>query len=217
MTETGLAEVGARLSRPARIAIALLWATILYNVVEGVVAVAAGLAAGSVSLTGFGFDSGIEVAAAVIVLLRVRSEARHGTVDEDKERRALKAVAVTFFVLAAYVTIGGVRDLLVGSTPETSVVGIVLTTLSVLIMPALARYKRINGERLGSRLVVADAAETKLCSWLSVSTLAGLVLYALVGWTWLDSVAGFVIAYFAVREGREAWEGELVCDDCDDD
>lgn len=205
------------LGRPARIAIWLLWATIVYNVIEGVVAVWAGLAADLVSLTGFGVDSGIEVAAAVIVLQRLRAEVRHGDVDEAKERRALRAVAVTFFVLAAYVSVEGVRDLVTGSEPETSVVGIVLTALSVLIMPTLARYKRINGERMGSKLVLADAAETKLCSWLSVSTLAGLVLYSLVGWTWLDSVAGFVIAYFAVREGREAWEGELVCDDgCQD-
>ncbi|GGM09347.1 cation transporter [Nakamurella endophytica] len=215
MTES---VAGARLARPARIAIGLLWATIAYNVLEGVVAVWAGLAAGLVSLTGFGVDSGIEVAAAGIVLLRLRAEVRHGKVDETKERRALRAVAVTFFLLAAYVTVEGVRDLINGVEPGTSVVGIVLTALSVLIMPMLARYKRINGERLGNRLVLADAAETKLCSWLSVSTLTGLVLFAVAGWTWVDSVAGFIIAYFAVREGREAWEGELVCDDgCDDD
>lgn len=205
-----------RLGRPARIAIALLWVTIAYNVVEGVVAITAGIAAGSVSLTGFGFDSAIEVASAIIVLHRLSAEMRHGEVDEARERRALKAVAITFFALALYLVIEGVRDLAVGSTPETSIVGIVLTALSVLIMPTLARYKGVNGERLGSSLVVADAAETKLCSWLSVSTLISLVLFAIVGWTWLDPVAGFVIAYFAVREGREAWEGDLDEDDDDD-
>jgi len=209
-------SISTRADRPTRIAVWLLVFTIAYNLVEGVVAVSAGLIAGSVSLTGFGFDSAIEVVAAIIVLQRLRAEARHGEVNETKERRALRAVAITFFILAAYVTIEGVRDLFSGAKPETSVVGIVLTALSVLIMPTLARYKRINGERMGNRLVIADAAETKLCSWLSVSTLAGLVLYALVGWTWLDSVAGFVIAYFAIQEGREAWEGELVCDDDDD-
>lgn len=203
----------ARVSdRLTRIAVWLLVATIAYNLVEGVVAVSAGLIAGSVSLTGFGFDSAIEVVAATIVLHRLRSELRHGQVDEAKERRALRVVAVTFFVLAAYVAIEGIRDLLTDAKPETSGVGIALTGLSVVIMPALARYKRINGERMGNPLVLADAAETKLCSWLSVSTLAGLVLYATVGWTWIDAAAGFVIGYFAVHEGREAWEAELVED-----
>lgn len=205
------------LARPARIAIALLWVTIVYNVVEAVVAVSAGIVAGSVSLTGFGFDSAIEVASATIVLHRLRAEIRHGDVDEVKERRALKAVAVTFFALALYLVVEGIRDLVTGAEPETSVVGIVLTALSVLIMPTLARYKRVNGERLGNSLVIADAAETKLCSWLSVSTLTSLVLFAIVGWTWLDPVAGFVIAYFAIREGREAWEGDLDEDNEHDD
>ena len=135
--------------------------------------------------------------------------------DEAKERRALRIVAVTFFVLAAYVLIEGVRDLAVGSEPSTSVVGIVLTALSVIVMPTLARLKRAAGEAMGSRLVIADAAETKLCAWLSVSTLAGLAGYAAFEWGWIDPVAGFVIAYFAMREGREAWEGELVCEDDD--
>lgn len=207
----------AQLHGPARVGVALLWATIAYNVIEGIVAVWAGLGAGLVSLTGFGFDSGIEVVAATIVLRRLLIEVRDGEVDQRKEKRALRAVAVTFFVLAAYVTVEGIRDLVSGAKPETSTVGIVLATLSVIIMPALARYKRINGERMGNRLVLADAAETKLCSWLSVSTLVGLVLYSLIGWTWLDSVAGFVIAYFAINEGREAWEGELDDDNDDND
>ena len=123
---------------------------------------------------------------------------------------------MTFFVLAAYVTIEGIRDLVTGSTPETSPVGIALTGASIVIMPWLARLKRRAGEAMNSRLVVADAAETKLCAWLSVSTFVGLVAYAIVGWTWIDPIAGFVIAAFAVLEGREAWEGELVCDDDED-
>lgn len=125
-------------------------------------------------------------------------------------------MAITFFVLAAYVTIEGVRDLFfTDAHPETSIVGVVLTAASVVIMPTLARFKRHAGEALGSRLVLADAAETKLCAWLSVSTLAGLAAYAVAGWTWLDPAAGFVIAVFAIKEGREAWEGELVEDDDD--
>ncbi|CRK55293.1 putative integral membrane protein [Alloactinosynnema sp. L-07] len=198
---------------------AVLWekVTIGYNVAEGIIAITAGLIAGSVALVGFGFDSWIEVAAATVVLVRLRAEIRGGEVDEAKERRALRFVAVTFFVLAAYVLFEGVRDLIEGSEPNTSVVGIVLTGVSIVIMPWLASVKRKAGEAMNSRLVIADAAETKLCAWLSVSTFVGLLAYALVGWTWIDPVAGFVIAAFAIKEGREAWEGELVCDDDDDD
>jgi divalent metal cation (Fe/Co/Zn/Cd) transporter len=196
----------------ARRAVRLEQATIAYNVIEGVVAVAAGLAAGSVALVGFGFDSGIEVAAASVVLWRLRADIRGGEVDEALQRRALRFVAVTFFVLAGYVVVEGVRDLVTGAAPDTSPVGIALTGASIVVMPLLARAKRRAGEAMGSRLVVADAAETRLCAWLSVSTFAGLVGFAVLGWTWIDAVAGFVIAGFALSEGREAWEGELVCD-----
>jgi divalent metal cation (Fe/Co/Zn/Cd) transporter len=135
---------------------------------------------------------------------------------EVKERRALRFIAITFFVLAAYVTFEGVRDLLSDARPHVSAVGIALTGVSMVVMPWLAWGKRRAGEQMNSRLVIADATETKLCAWLSVSTFAGLVGYALVGWTWIDPVAGFVIAAFAVIEGKEAWEGELTCDTCDD-
>lgn len=209
--------VPSAVSAPARRAVRLEQATIGYNIVEGIIAVTAGLVAGLVSLVGFGVDSGIEVAAASVVLHRLYADIRGGGVNEAKERRALRFIAITFFALAAYVVVEGVRNLITGETPDTSTVGVVLTGLSVVIMPTLARYKRAAGEAMGSRLVIADAAETKLCAWLSVSTFVGLLAFAIVGWTWLDSVAGFVIAYFAVREGREAWEGEIGCDDdCDD-
>lgn len=191
--------------------------TIGYNVVEGIIAITAGLIAGSVALVGFGFDSWIEVAAATVVLMRLRSEIRGDQFNPDKERRALRFIAVTFFVLAAYVVFEGVRDLLENARPNTSMVGIVLTGVSIVIMPWLAALKRRAGEEMNSRLVIADAAETKLCAWLSVSTFAGLLAFAIVGWTWIDPVAGFIIAAFAIKEGREAWEGELVCDDDDDD
>lgn len=213
-----MSETAARraLTALARRAVAYEGVTIGYNVLEGVVAVAAGLVAGSVALTGFGVDSGIEVAAAAVVLTRLLAELRGAGVDGHKERLALRFIAITFFALAAYVLIEGVRDLVTGATPDTSTVGIVLTGLSIVVMPWLARAKRRIGLQLGSRLVVADAAETRLCAWLSVSTFAGLLAYAAFGATWIDSVAGFVIAYFAVREGREAWAGELACDDDDD-
>ena len=201
------------LTAPARRAVGYEVVTIGYNGLEGVVAVTAGVVAGSVALTGFGVDSGIEVAAAAVVLTRLLAELRGRGVDERTERLALRFVAATFFALAAYVLVEGTRDLVTGAAPDTSVVGIVLTGLSIVVMPWLARAKRQVGRQLGSRLVVADAAETRLCAWLSVSTFAGLLAYAASGATWIDAVAGFVIAWFAVREGREAWAGELACDD----
>ena len=192
--------------------------TVAYNVIEGAVAITAGLLAGLVSLVGFGVDSGIESMAAVLVGLRLAARLRHGEADEAKERRALKAVAVTFFVLAAYVTIEGVRSLVGGEEPDSSTVGLILLAASIVVMPILAHEKRKVGAALGGdQLILADAAETKICVLLSVSTMLGLGLYALTGAAWLDPVAGFVIALFAIQEGREAWAGELVCDDCDDD
>ncbi|MCZ7379860.1 cation transporter [Micromonospora sp. WMMC250] len=208
----------AETERLTRRGLRLAQFTVAYNVVEGGVAITAGLFAGLVSLVGFGLDSGIESAAAVLVGLRLAARLRNGEADEVKERRTLKAVAVTFFVLAAYVVIEGIRDLIAGEEPDTSIVGIVLLALSVIIMPVLAAAKKKVAMQLGGdRLILADAAETRICVLLSISTLAGLVLYAVTGAAWLDPLAGFVIAAFAIHEGREAWEGELVEDDDDDD
>jgi divalent metal cation (Fe/Co/Zn/Cd) transporter len=207
------AEVEALTRRGLRLA----QITVAHNLVEGAFAITFGLLAGLVSLVGFGADSGIEVAASVLVALRLSARLRNGEADEDKERRTRKAVAVTFWVLAAYVIVEGVRSLLDGETPEQSTVGIVLLTLSVIIMPVLAAAKRKVGARLGDPLILADAAETKICVLLSICTLAGLLLFTFTGQGWFDPLAGFIIAAFAIHEGREAWEGELVEDDCDDD
>jgi divalent metal cation (Fe/Co/Zn/Cd) transporter len=189
----------------------LAWFTIGYNVAEGAVAVTAGALAGLVSLVGFGIDSGIESISAVLVAMRLLARLRHGTVDEAREHRALRLVAVTFFLLAGYVLVEGIRSLLVGEVPDTSVVGIAVLVASLVVMPMLAAAKRRVGVALGGDpLILADAAETRLCVLLSVSTLAGLVLFQLTGAAWLDPIAGFVIAVFAVHEGIEAWRGELV-------
>ena len=190
--------------------------TIGYNVAEGVAAVTAGLMAGSVALTGFGFDSGIEVIAAIVVVRHLRAELASTDADDNAERRALRIVAMTFFALAVYVLVEGTRDLATSARPASSPAGIAITAASVVIMPLLARSKRRVGQQLGSNLVVADANETRLCALLSASTLTGLVVYQVTGWSWIDAVAGFVIAVFAITEGREAWEGELVCNDHED-
>lgn len=197
----------------SRRAIGLAWFTISYNVLEGIVSVAAGAVAGAVSLVGFGLDSGIEVASAVVVLMRLTVELRNSEPDERKEKRALRFIAITFFALAAYLVTDGVVNLVTGERPDISIVGLIVTAASVVIMPLLAVAKRRTGRALGSRLVLADAAETQLCALLSVSTFVGLVLFAWLGWSWVDAVAGFVIAIFAINEGREAWEGELVEDE----
>jgi divalent metal cation (Fe/Co/Zn/Cd) transporter len=196
----------------ARRALVLQYITIGYNVVEGVIAITAGLAAASVALVGFGVDSGVEVVAALLIAVRLRAAIRTGAIDERKEYRALRFVAITFFALGAFIFFESVREIVAGAKPEKSLVGIVLTGVSIVTMSFLASVKRRTGLEMNSRLVVADAAETRLCVWLSVTTFLGLVAYAVLGWTWLDAVAGLVIALFAFNEGRRAWGGELTCD-----
>ncbi|MDD9208146.1 cation transporter [Georgenia sp. 10Sc9-8] len=211
-----VSSTGPERERLTRRGLRLAQFTVGYNVVEGAVAITAGLTAGLVSVVGFGIDSGIESIAAFLVALRLAARLR-GDEDEEvaerRERTTLRLVAVTFFLLAAYVTVEGVRSLASGETPDSSPVSIVLLVVSVIVMPVLATAKRRVGLRLGDNLVLADAAETQICVLLSVSTLLGVGLYQLTGAAWLDPVAGFVIAAFAVHEGMEAWEGELVEDD----
>ena len=190
--------------------------TVSYNVVEGVVAITAGLAAGLVSVVGFGLDSAIESLSAILVWSRLAARLRNGQPDLRRERRALKLIALTFFLLAGYVTFEGISKLVTGEIPESSSVSVGLLIASIIVMPLLAAAKTRVGVALGGdRLILADAAETRICALLSVSTLLGLVLCELTGAAWPDPLAGFVIAAFAIREGLEAWEGELV--EADDD
>ena len=189
-----------------RRAVRLAWATIAWNVVEAVVAIAAGTAASSIALVGFGLDSTVEVMSAVVIVWQFRG------LSEDRERRALKLIAVSFFVLGAYVSVQAIIDLAGESEPRGSRVGIGLAVASLVVMPVLARAKRRNG-MLGSATVVADSNQTKLCAYLSAILLAGLILNATVGWWWADPIAALAIAALAVNEGREAWRGET-CDDC---
>ncbi len=183
----------------------LAWATIIWNVIEAVVAIGSGIVAGSLALVGFGIDSSIEVFTAVVVLWRLRGA------DEEREQRALRLIALSFFALGAYVAVQAVRDLLVDNNPDTSPVGIGLAIASLAVMPVLAAAKKRTGLALGNRTVIADAAETRLCAYLSVILLTGLVLDAAAGWWWADPIAALGIAVLAVREGHEAWEGEDCC------
>ena len=185
----------------------LAWATIVWNVVEAIVAISAGTAASSIALVGFGLDSTVEVMSAVVIVWQFRGLA------EDRERRALKFIAVSFFALAAYVAVQAIIDLLRRSEPGSSSVGIGLAIASLIVMPMLARAKRRNGDAMGSATVVADSNQTKLCAYLSAILLAGLILNATAGWWWADPIAALGIAVLAINEGREAWRGES-CDDC---
>ena len=190
----------ARLGRRAQL---LAGASVGYNLVEAVVAVSAGLVAGSVALVGFGLDSVVEVSSGLIVLWQFRHR-----LPESRERQALRAMALSFFALAAWVSVESVRALLGDHDPDASFVGIGLAVASLLVMPVLSRAQRRTGRALGSNAVVADSTQTLLCTYLSAVLLVGLLLNATLGWSWADPVAGLVIAAVAAREGVQAWRGE---------
>lgn len=189
--------------------------TLAWNVVEGVVAVAAGVAAGSVSLVGFGIDSGIEVSAAVVLAWRLRQERRLGCM-VDYDRRATRLIALAFAALAVYVWAEAVRDLTTGTRPEASLPGLGIALASLLLMPWLARAKRALAPALGSQAVAADAEQTGLCALLSGVLLAGVGLNALLGWWWADPVAALAIGTLAATAGVRAWRAESLADTCCD-
>ncbi len=179
----------------------LEYATIGYNVLEGVIAIAAGAAAGSIALIGFGIDSGIEVLASVLLVWRLHAGAR-------AEKRALQLVGVSFLLLAAYVAFDAGKSLFLRETPEASPVGIVLAAASVVIMPLLVRAKRKVADAIQSRAMHAEATQTQLCAYLSAILLAGLALNAAFGLWWADPLAALAMVPIIANEGREALKGE---------
>ena len=185
--------------------------TVGWNILEGLVALGAGVVAGSIALIGFGVDSFVESVSGTILIWRLAAETR-GTLDEVAvervEHRAERLVGVAFLVLAAYVAFEAVRTLAAQEHPVASPVGIVLTALSIVVMLWLARAKRQTGEALGSRALIADSMQTYACWYLSVVALAGLGLNALLGWWWADPLSALAIAVLLVREGLEAVRGE---------
>src|SRR3954470_19202799 len=184
----------------------LAGASVAYNVIEAVIAITAGLVAGSVALVGFGCASVVEVSSGLIVLWQFRHR-----LPESRERTALRLMALSFFGLAAYVSFESVRALATGDEPDASTVGIVLACASLVIMPFLSWAQRRTGRALGSNAVVADSTQTLLCTYMSAVLLVGLVLNATLGWGWADPIAGLVIAAVAIKEGIEAWKGEGCC------
>lgn len=193
----------ARLGRRAQL---LAGASVAYNGAEAVVALAAGAVAGSAALVGFGLDSVVEVSSGLIILWQFRHR-----LPESREQQAVRLIALSFFALAAYVAQDCVRALVSGAGPDASPVGIALAATSLVVMPWLSWAQRRTGRALHSGAVVADSAQTLLCTYLSAVLLGGLVLNATLGWGWADPVAGLVIAVVAAKEGRDAWNGGACC------
>lgn len=193
----------AVLTRRIRLLVA---ATIAYNVVEAVVALAEGTRVSSSALIGFGLDSVVEISSAAAVAWQFSAAD-----PEAREKTALRFIAFSFFALAAYVTVDAVRALAGIGEARPSTVGIVLAALSLAIMPVLSLTQRRAGRELGSLSAVADSKQTLLCTYLSAILLAGLLLNSVLGWSWADPVAALGIAAIAVREGVSAWRGDPCC------
>ena len=197
--------------------VVLAWFTVAWNIVEGIIAIAAGTLASSIALIGFGVDSFVETTSSAVVGWRLRDELRGRSPEhaERIERRAARIAGTLLLLLALYLVIDAGRHLLgIAERPEKSPVGLALTAVSLLVMPFLARAKLRIATALNSRALRADAYETIACAWLSVATLAGLALNAAFGWWWADPLAALILVPLIVREGMEGLRGE---DDTDED
>ena len=190
--------------------------TVSWNVLEAFVAIGAGVIAGSVALIGFGADSGVEVISAGGLLWRLRQAGPHAEVAEESaaEKRALYVVTITFFLLAAYITYEAVTSLIEQEEPLTSPVGIVLSVLSLAVMPVLAYAKQRTGKEIGSRALVADSKETWVCSYLSLALLVGVGAFALFGWWWADPIGALAMLPIILWQG---WETLAEAREQDDD
>jgi divalent metal cation (Fe/Co/Zn/Cd) transporter len=190
-----------RLHRRVRFIVAF---TITYNVIEAVVAITAGVLASSAALIGFGLDSVVEILSAVAVAWQFTRR------DPERwEKATVRAIGLAFFALAAYVSIDAIVGLISQEGPEHSPLGIGITALSLLVMPLLAWFETRTGRELGSKSVLADARQLLLCVYLSGAVFVGLIVNSLFGWWWADSVAALIVAALAVREGIEAWRGDV--------
>jgi len=207
-----MAELALNRQAFARRGRQLEYFTIAWNTLEGLVAVISGALAGSVSLVGFGIDSFIEVTSGSTLLWRMSVDADEQR-RERNERRALKIVGVCFLALATYITYGSATDLWSKKAPEQSIPGIILASVSLIVMPLLSRAKRRVGRALSSAAMHADAKQTEFCTYLSAILLAGLLLNALFGLWWADPVAALIIVPSIAKEGIEGLQGKA-CDEC---
>ena len=196
-----MALPAAQMSRLRRRGFWLEYASMAWMTVEAAVAIIAGIVASSIALIGFGLDSVIEFFAAAVVVWQLR-----GTVSEQRETRALRLIAFTFFALAAYLAVESITDLISQHRPEQSTAGIAVTAAALVVMPLLALAKHRTGQQLGNHALIADAAESAFCAFTSAAALLGIGLNAWLGWWWADPAAALVIAGLAVKEGLEAWE-----------
>jgi len=191
----------------------LNYATLGYNSLEGLIAIAAGLAAGSIALLGFGLDSLIEVSASLAAIWRLYRD-RDQPGRAQAEQVTLRIIGALFIALAVYVTADAIRALFARSAPGESIVGIVLAALSLAVMPLLARAKRHVALAMGSAALAAEARQTVFCTYLSAILLAGLLLNATVGWWWADPAAALVMVPIIAKEGVDGLRGRSVCGDC---
>lgn len=187
--------------------------TLGWNVVEGVVALTAGILAGSISLIAFGLDSGVEVSTSLVLMWRLAQERRGGCMAES-DHRATRAIALCFGALALYVAFEAATQLTAQRPPDVSLPGIVLAGVSVVSMPMLARAKKRLGPVLGSQAVVSESRQTELCAWMSGVVLVGLGLNAVLGWWWADPVAALFLAGFASFEAVRTWRADRLEDTC---
>ncbi len=187
--------------------------TVLWNLLEGIIAITSGIIAGSIALVGFGFDSGIEVLSGLILIVRL-------SLDEHEERRemietwSLLLVGISFLLLAAYIGYDSLSLLLKHQAPERSFVGIALAAVSLFVMPWLARQKRKIASSINSVALAADARQTDFCVYLSAILLIGLVLNALFGFWWADPLAALLMLPFIAKEGIDGLRGKSCCDTC---
>jgi len=208
-----MTEIAAPRQAVVRRGLFLNYATLGYNSLEGLIAIGAGVVAGSIALVGFGLDSLIEVSASLAALWRLyRDRDEHHR--ERAERITLRVIGALFLTLAAYVTADAIRALHYRSAPDESIIGIVLAALSLIIMPLLARAKRRVALAMGSGALAAEAQQTVFCTYLSAILLAGLVLNAILGWWWADPVAGLVMVPIIAKEGFGGVRGHSVCGGC---
>jgi divalent metal cation (Fe/Co/Zn/Cd) transporter len=191
------------MSRLRRRGFWLEYASMAWMTAEAAVAVISGIIASSIALIGFGLDSVIEFFAAAVVVWQLR-----GTVSAERETRALRLIGVTFFALAAYLTVESITALVSQQHPGQSLAGIAVTAAALVVMPLLALAKRRTGQQLGNQALIADAAESAFCAFTSAAALLGIGLNAWLGWWWADPAAALVIAGLAVREGIEAWTAD---------
>jgi cation diffusion facilitator family transporter len=206
-----MSQYHERQARLFRRALSLEYFTVVYNALEAALSIFFGYLAGSIALVGFGLDSVVESLSGLVLIWRLRKHGKISTEEEERvEKKAMKFVAVTFFVLGLYILIQSLRKLALKEMPDPSLPGILIALVSLVVMPLLSVAKRRTGEEIRSGALIADSKETLACSFLSFALLMGLGLNYLFGWWFADAIAGIFIVLFLIHEGLEAWR-EVEC------